>query len=405
GVRVERRETRRPAVAERVHEQRERYHQNPPLEKSAPLMRLRARLPRRRRQPRRDQRHHDVQRRRFDAHRRPAEMKDPEADERRDGDRGDRRQAPVRDPFGAAPRRQHVREVGGRRGQEAGPEHAMDDHERQDDVIVRQHRVGQREARERDAGGEQDRPRSEPIRERASRGRRERGRVRQEPEKQPRRERAAPERQDPERRCREELERGQENGEGEAAHHEKARRQQSIGQWESAGDRISPPSRFTQEPRMVKSLRSVTTRAAVVLTALAISLASVRLLSAQAPAAGTDGGLPPIIDRDLFFGDPEIAGAQISPDGQFIAFLKPFKGTRNIWVKGAAEPFDKARPITADTKRPISAYFWSRDAKYILYSQDAAGDENFNVYAVLPSDTPAAGSDVPAARNITDLKG
>jgi hypothetical protein len=38
-------------------------------------------------------------------------------------------------------------------------------------------------------------------------------------------------------------------------------------------------------------------------------------------------GLPPLIDRDLFFGDPEIAGAQISPDGKFIAFIKPFKGT------------------------------------------------------------------------------
>lgn len=42
---------------------------------------------------------------------------------------------------------------------------------------------------------------------------------------------------------------------------------------------------------------------------------------------------PPIIDRELFFGDPEIVGAQISPDGVFIAFIKPFKGTRNIWVK------------------------------------------------------------------------
>ena len=39
---------------------------------------------------------------------------------------------------------------------------------------------------------------------------------------------------------------------------------------------------------------------------------------------------PPIIDRELFFGDPEIVGAQISPDGVFIAFIKPFKGTRNI---------------------------------------------------------------------------
>jgi dipeptidyl aminopeptidase/acylaminoacyl peptidase len=121
-------------------------------------------------------------------------------------------------------------------------------------------------------------------------------------------------------------------------------------------------------------------------------------------AAASSAGLPPIIDRDLFFGDPEIAGAQISPDGQYIAFLKPFKGTRNVWVKGTSEPFDKAKAITADTKRPIPAYFWSRDSKFILFVQDQAGDENFNVYAVRPSDPPAAGSDVPAARNITEAK-
>src|SRR6185369_14292039 len=69
---------------------------------------------------------------------------------------------------------------------------------------------------------------------------------------------------------------------------------------------------------------------------------------------------PPLIDRDLFFGDPEIAGAQISPDGAFIAFIKPFKGTRNVWVKKTADPFSSAKPVTADTKRPIPTYFWSR---------------------------------------------
>ena len=114
---------------------------------------------------------------------------------------------------------------------------------------------------------------------------------------------------------------------------------------------------------------------------------------------------PPIIDRELFFGDPEIAGAQISPDGAFIAFIKPFKGTRNIWVKKTAEPFTNAKPITADTKRPIPSYFWSRDGKYILFVQDKAGDENYNVYAVNPADAPAAGQDVPPARNLTDVKG
>src|SRR5215467_1380021 len=104
---------------------------------------------------------------------------------------------------------------------------------------------------------------------------------------------------------------------------------------------------------------------------------------------------PPVIDRELFFGDPEIAGAQISPDGAFIAFIKPFKGTRNVWVKRTADPFTSAKPITADTARPIPAYFWSRDGKFILYVQDKAGDENFNVYAVNPAETPASGQDVP----------
>ena len=114
---------------------------------------------------------------------------------------------------------------------------------------------------------------------------------------------------------------------------------------------------------------------------------------------------PPLIDRELFFGDPEISGAQISPDGKFISFVKPFKGTRNIWVKRTEEPFDAAKPITNDKSRPVTQYFWSRDGKYILFAQDKAGDENYLVYAVNPADSPAAGDDVPVARNLTDAKG
>ena len=114
---------------------------------------------------------------------------------------------------------------------------------------------------------------------------------------------------------------------------------------------------------------------------------------------------PPLIDREVFFGDPEISGAQISPDGQFIAFIKPLDGTQNIWVKKADAPFDEARPITADTNRPIRMYFWSRDARYVLYAQDQGGDENFNVYAVDPAAAPAPGRKVPAARNLTEARG
>src|SRR5262245_40731665 len=110
------------------------------------------------------------------------------------------------------------------------------------------------------------------------------------------------------------------------------------------------------------------------------------------------------MDRELFFGNPEISGAQISPDGQFIAFIKPYKETRNVWVKKTSEPFSAAKLITADTKRPIPGYFWSRDSKYILFVQDQAGDENYNVYAVNPADSAAAGQDAPSARNLTAAK-
>ena len=114
---------------------------------------------------------------------------------------------------------------------------------------------------------------------------------------------------------------------------------------------------------------------------------------------------PALIDREVFFGNPEYAGAQISPDGKYISFIKPYKDTLNIWVKGIDEPFSAARPLTNDTARPVRSYFWSRDGKYVLFSQDKGGDENFNVYAVNPSDKPASGSDVPAARNLTAAKG
>src|SRR5512140_3176334 len=73
--------------------------------------------------------------------------------------------------------------------------------------------------------------------------------------------------------------------------------------------------------------------------------------------------LPPLLDRELFFGNPEIAAAQISPDGKYIAFLKPWKDTRNVWVKKTGEGYDKARLVTADPKRPIPGFFWTRDSR------------------------------------------
>jgi dipeptidyl aminopeptidase/acylaminoacyl peptidase len=131
-------------------------------------------------------------------------------------------------------------------------------------------------------------------------------------------------------------------------------------------------------------------------------LASAFSVQGQANKAA---GLPPLIDREIFFGNPEIAGAQISPNGQYLSFLKPWKDTRNIYVKGVNDPFSAARLLTTETKRPVGGYFWTRDSKYILYVKDNAGDENFNIYSVDPTAPPAAGADAPASRDLTGLKG
>ncbi len=121
--------------------------------------------------------------------------------------------------------------------------------------------------------------------------------------------------------------------------------------------------------------------------------------------------LPPIIDRELLFGDPEISGAQLSPNGKYIAFLKPWKETRNIWVKQTADPFSSARLMTTETARPVAGFLWTRDGKYIVYVKDNAGDENFNVYAVDPGAPAVAGAaaaqdgDAPPSRDLTNLRG
>ncbi|MEM1255184.1 MAG: S9 family peptidase [Cyanobacteria bacterium P01_H01_bin.21] len=115
--------------------------------------------------------------------------------------------------------------------------------------------------------------------------------------------------------------------------------------------------------------------------------------------------LPPLIERELFLADPEIIGAQLSPDGQLIAFQKQLDGVLNVWVKGIDEPFSEARPVTSDAKSPIFFYFWSADGRYILYIQDKGGNENFHLYAAEPNALKTASNETPAdARNLTPVE-
>jgi len=112
----------------------------------------------------------------------------------------------------------------------------------------------------------------------------------------------------------------------------------------------------------------------------------------------------PLLDRELFFGDPKISGSQLSHDGKWMSFMKPYNGVRNIWVKSADEPFANARPLTAD-QRPVPGYFWSQDNKFILYVQDKGGDENYHVWAVDPNGEVDSDTGVPTSRDLTPADG
>jgi dipeptidyl aminopeptidase/acylaminoacyl peptidase len=133
------------------------------------------------------------------------------------------------------------------------------------------------------------------------------------------------------------------------------------------------------------------------------ALAIVAALTVSFSPAGAQSAVP-LIDRQLFFQDPEISDAQISPNGDFIAFLKPWRGVQNIWVKKTKESFLSAKLLTAETKWPVWGFFWSQDGRYVLYQQDHDGDSSHNVFAAEVSAGAPPGSDAPVSRNLTQVR-
>ena len=98
-------------------------------------------------------------------------------------------------------------------------------------------------------------------------------------------------------------------------------------------------------------------------------------------AGGVQGELPPLISRDLLFGNPERTSPALSPDGKRLAWLAPdTNNVLQVWVKTVGKDDDKI--ITADKKRGIRQYFWAKDNRNLLYLQDSDGDENFHAYGV-----------------------
>ncbi|MEZ4399864.1 MAG: S9 family peptidase [Kofleriaceae bacterium] len=108
------------------------------------------------------------------------------------------------------------------------------------------------------------------------------------------------------------------------------------------------------------------------------------------PVAAAPQGHPrgDLIPRAVLFGNPERSGPDLSPDGKWVAFAAPAAGVMNVFVAPAGD-LAKAVQVTFDKARPVREYYWAADGAYLLYEQDAGGDENFHIFRVKPDGTGA----------------
>ncbi len=111
-----------------------------------------------------------------------------------------------------------------------------------------------------------------------------------------------------------------------------------------------------------------------------------------------------LIPREVLFGNPDITGVQISPDGQQIAYLAEHQGVLNIWVQSFGKP-ETAKPVTNDTKRGIFSFDWTFKPGTLAFSQDRAGDENYGLYTLntLTGETTEIAAPGKTQTNVTKL--
>ena len=87
----------------------------------------------------------------------------------------------------------------------------------------------------------------------------------------------------------------------------------------------------------------------------------------------------PLIPMEDFFRNPEKSSFRISPDGNHIAYMKPWETRMNVFVLDIANSDE--RRLTSSKERSIYGFLWLGNNR-IGYVKDDGGDENMHFYAV-----------------------
>lgn len=99
--------------------------------------------------------------------------------------------------------------------------------------------------------------------------------------------------------------------------------------------------------------------------------------SPEQPNSTTD--MIPKIPLEDFFRNPEKTAYSLSPNGEYFAFLAPYKNRKNIFVQKIGS--DEVQQVTKVTDRDLSGFFWISDER-LIYVRDFGGDENYHLFSV-----------------------
>ena len=107
---------------------------------------------------------------------------------------------------------------------------------------------------------------------------------------------------------------------------------------------------------------------------LLIALMSILILNCTQKA-----GPAPLIPMKDFFKNPTKSSIQLSPNGEFLAFMQPWENRMNVHVQKIGE--DKETRLTSATERDIAGFIWAGNER-IAFIQDKGGNENFHLFVV-----------------------
>lgn len=114
----------------------------------------------------------------------------------------------------------------------------------------------------------------------------------------------------------------------------------------------------------------------LLMLALAMAIGACQGNSEKAPEKTMTVQEIPLKD---FFKNPEKSSYEISPNGDYFAFMAPYENRMNVFVQKIGS--EESTRLTDVTDRDIAGFMWANNNR-ILYLKDNGGDENFGIYGI-----------------------